>query len=84
MAWGILEDTKLAEVPGTTLLDREPESSMCSQKKRKKKRKGCVSLLTDTDNDFAAQSFEDAVLKTKDGVVLVPQPSDSPNDPYNW
>ncbi|KAJ9298329.1 hypothetical protein DTO271G3_3934 [Paecilomyces variotii] len=57
MAWGVLEDTKLAEVPGTTLLDREPEST---------------------------QSFEDAVLKTKDGVVLVPQPSDSPNDPYNW
>lgn len=23
-------------------------------------------------------------LKTKDGVVLVPQPSDNINDPYNW
>ncbi|GAD97752.1 conserved hypothetical protein [Paecilomyces variotii No. 5] len=57
MAWGVLEDTSLAEVPGTTLLDREPNST---------------------------QSLEDASLKTKDGVVLVPQPSGSPNDPFNW
>ncbi|KAL2004466.1 hypothetical protein VTN00DRAFT_3495 [Thermoascus crustaceus] len=57
MAWGILEDTKLAEVPGTTLLDRD------------------YPLASDADN---------TALKTKKGVVLVPQPSDSPNDPYNW
>lgn len=44
MAWGILEDTKLAEVPGTTLLDREPESSMCSQKKGKEKERLRITI----------------------------------------
>ncbi|PGH13366.1 hypothetical protein AJ80_06360 [Polytolypa hystricis UAMH7299] len=58
MAWGVLEDMKLAEVPGTSLLDSAVGH-----------------------NDINVQSLN---LKTKGGVVLVPQPSDNVNDPYNW
>ncbi|EEH37126.2 hypothetical protein PAAG_07544 [Paracoccidioides lutzii Pb01] len=57
MAWGVLEDNTLVDVPGTSLLNNG---------------KG---------NEPEAQSSN---LKAKDGVVLVPQPSNSINDPYNW
>ncbi|PGH36176.1 hypothetical protein GX50_01032 [[Emmonsia] crescens] len=57
MAWGVLDDNKLAEVPGTSLLNNG------------------------NTNGLDAQNLN---LKTKDGVVLVPQPSDNINDPYNW
>ncbi|EDN10930.1 predicted protein [Histoplasma mississippiense (nom. inval.)] len=57
MALGVLDDNKLAEVPGTSLLD-----------------KGRIDEL-----DTRILN-----LKTKHGVVLVPQPSDNVNDPYNW
>ncbi|EGC41836.1 MFS transporter [Histoplasma capsulatum var. duboisii H88] len=57
MALGVLDDNKLAEVPGTSLLDKGRSDEL------------------DTRN---------LNLKTKHGVVLVPQPSDNVNDPYNW
>ncbi|KLJ06063.1 hypothetical protein EMPG_10507 [Blastomyces silverae] len=57
MAWGVLDDNKLAEVPGTSLLDKGNTEE------------------SDTQN---------LNLKTKAGVVLVPQPSDNINEPYNW
>lgn len=34
--------------------------------------------------DSTSVSSDDSIRKTKDGVVLVPQPSGSPNDPLNW
>ncbi|PGH08900.1 hypothetical protein GX51_00957 [Blastomyces parvus] len=57
MAWGVLDDNKLAEVPGTSLLDQR------------------------NTNESDTQNLN---LKTKHGVVLVPQPSDNINEPYNW
>ncbi|KAJ9630528.1 hypothetical protein H2203_001051 [Taxawa tesnikishii (nom. ined.)] len=61
MGLGILDDTKLAHVPGTATLDDLQNRSIPS----------------DTH----------APLKYSLGdhpVVLVPQPSDDPNDPLNW
>lgn len=78
MAWGVLDDTKLAEVPGTTLLDRKDDSSMMNKEISPK------LMLINANNKISAQNTQDAFLKKKNGVILIPQPSDSPNDPYNW
>ena len=66
MGLGILEDTHLEHVPGTTLFSDDP-------------------------NKNAAEAYKDVDLnllkhaKGKDShIVLVPQPSDDPNDPLNW
>ncbi|SCU85900.1 LADA_0D10660g1_1 [Lachancea dasiensis] len=43
-----------------------------------------------TFNIYSSKSLENGVIydstlrKTEDGVVLIPQPSESPNDPLNW
>jgi hypothetical protein len=34
-----------------------------------------------SDREYASSP---ARLKTRDGIVLMPQPSDDPNDPLNW
>lgn len=58
--FGIIEDTKLDQVPGTVLLDQ----------------------LTAHSEDVTGR------LKHGTGrnahIVLVPQPSEDPNDPLNW
>ncbi|KAL4865809.1 hypothetical protein BDV12DRAFT_210910 [Aspergillus spectabilis] len=61
MPLGILEDTKLENVPGT-------------------------APLNELGNNNSYTGIDPALLKhDKSGeIVLVPQPSDSPNDPYNW
>ncbi|KAL3485098.1 major facilitator superfamily domain-containing protein [Aspergillus germanicus] len=61
MPLGILEDTKLENVPGT-------------------------APLNELGHDTTYTGIDPAFLKhDKSGeIVLVPQPSDSPNDPYNW
>ncbi|KAL2820094.1 major facilitator superfamily domain-containing protein [Aspergillus granulosus] len=61
MPLGILEDTKLENVPGT-------------------------APLNELGTDSTYTGIDPALLKhDKTGeIVLVPQPSDSPNDPYNW
>jgi hypothetical protein len=58
MAWGVLDDYKLAIVPGTTLLSKKGDLS-------------------------EGVAIEGNVKKAGD-VVLIPQPSDSVNDPLNW
>ena len=58
--FGILEDHKLARVPGTVLLDEaegHPDSPVAALKHGKGR---------------------------NSHIVLVPQPSDDPNDPLNW
>ncbi|KAM5353673.1 hypothetical protein ACJ41O_000323 [Fusarium nematophilum] len=57
MAWGVLEDPRLACPPGT------------------------VSLTNDTPSNGLAGQHD---VKKQGGIVLQPQPSDSPNDPLNW
>ncbi|KAL2830305.1 major facilitator superfamily domain-containing protein [Aspergillus cavernicola] len=61
MPLGILEDTKLENVPGT-------------------------APLNELGNDSSYTGIDPALLKHNESgdIVLVPQPSDSPNDPYNW
>ncbi|KAL5339595.1 major facilitator superfamily domain-containing protein [Aspergillus crustosus] len=61
MPLGILQDTKLENVPGT-------------------------APLNELGNNNSYTGIDPALLKhDKSGeTVLVPQPSDSPNDPYNW
>ncbi|KAL3460589.1 major facilitator superfamily domain-containing protein [Aspergillus heterothallicus] len=61
MPLGILDDTKLENVPGT-------------------------APLNELGHDNTYIGIDPALLKhDKSGeIVLVPQPSDSPNDPYNW
>lgn len=61
MPLGILEDTKLENVPGT-------------------------APLNELGQDNVYSGIDPALLKHDETgkIVLVPQPSDSPNDPYNW
>jgi hypothetical protein len=63
MPLGILQDTKLEQVPGTAPL----------------------SELGRTDPEISS-GVDGGLLKhdATGQIVLVPQPSDSPNDPYNW
>ena len=58
MGWGVLDDPKMANVPGTT-------------------------FLADKMNGLAVTA-ETEHLKHRDGLLLIPQPSASPNDPLNW
>lgn len=63
MPLGILEDTQLEHVPGTSPLSKQGRE------------------------DVELSSGVDAGLLKHDEtgqIILVPQPSDSPNDPYNW
>lgn len=59
MAWGVLEDKHLKDVPGTTLLSNS-------------------NVLE------VGEVASDANLKKEGNTVLVPQPSNSVNDPLNW
>lgn len=66
MGLGILDDTHLEHVPGT-------------------------SVFSDDANAAALRTYEGVDLnRLKHGtgknahIVLVPQPSDDPNDPLNW
>lgn len=60
MAFGILEPTGAASVPGTTLLDDHALPAIAGQ-----------------------QGLKTATGKHSH-IILVPQPSDDPNDPLNW
>ncbi|KAK7206128.1 serine/threonine kinase 16 [Myxozyma melibiosi] len=64
MAFGILEDKKLAHVPGTAQIE---------------------DILNDGLHvaDAAAANLKHATGKNSH-IILVPQPSDDPNDPLNW
>ncbi|KAH6681503.1 major facilitator superfamily domain-containing protein [Halenospora varia] len=64
MAWGILQDTKMEQVPGTAAMNDQ----------------------SDIPREYDQVPHE--ILKHGTGrlshVILVPQPTDSPNDPLNW
>ncbi|ORY13771.1 major facilitator superfamily domain-containing protein [Clohesyomyces aquaticus] len=61
MAFGILDDRKLENVPGTA-----PLSDFIS----------AVPQVGDVDTS--------TLKHDENGIVLIPQPTDDPNDPYNW
>jgi len=62
MGLGVLEDRKLAQVPGTATLEALEGITRASD-------------LEDASN----------LKRAKDGIIiLVPQPSDDPDDPLNW
>ncbi|EIT72836.1 hypothetical protein AFCA_003062 [Aspergillus flavus] len=62
MGLGVLEDTALAQVPGTSdILERE-----------------CFNEQTDVDSNLKYDRSGTVP------ILLVPQPSDDPNDPLNW
>ena len=60
MGFGILDDNKLPQVPGTVILDQEAAHS-----------------------EGYTQHLKHAEGKNSH-IILVPQPSDDPNDPLNW
>ena len=75
MGLGILDDRHLTHVPGTTFLRDDPNAA-------------ALALLT---KDVGAEKqilVELGQMKHAKGrnlhIVLVPQPSDDPNDPLNW
>lgn len=46
---------------------------------------GTVNIFTDDSDTESGKGFSEGnKLKTKNGIILMPQPSDSPNDPLNW
>lgn len=46
---------------------------------------GTTNIFASTDDSsFDSSSSGRPIKKSKKGVILVPQPSDSPNDPLNW
>jgi Major Facilitator Superfamily len=69
MGLGILEDNKLEHVPGTALLTEIQRARRGPE----------IEAIEGTHVDTTGLKHD------KSGtLVLVPQPSDSPNDPYNW
>lgn len=44
---------------------------------------GTTNIFTSTD-DSSSNHTGRPLKKNKDGIILLPQPSDSPNDPLNW
>ncbi|RCI17227.1 hypothetical protein L249_3179 [Ophiocordyceps polyrhachis-furcata BCC 54312] len=67
MAWGVLEDTRMAFPPGTIRLTSSDDVENGEQGP-------CM----------ASSAPSEKHLKRRAGVVLHPQPSDSPDDPLNW
>lgn len=41
-------------------------------------------MLGRTDNDGTREVTNDSLKRSSNGVILLPQPTDSPNDPLNW
>ena len=70
MALGVLQCQHLEHVPGTALLQDH----------------GVGSIQSAEDRAVAAgyAGVNPALLKHRGDFILVPQPSDSPNDPLNW
>ncbi|KAI5118632.1 hypothetical protein M0805_006999 [Coniferiporia weirii] len=66
MGLGILNDTHLENVPGTTLFSDDPNAT-------------ARDLYTGVDTRQLKHGYG-----RNAHIVLVPQPSDDPNDPLNW
>ncbi|EXJ90348.1 hypothetical protein A1O1_03447 [Capronia coronata CBS 617.96] len=92
---GILNDKETEEVPGTVLLlsaKRNEPLGVAPQPAPRLDSSMPPQPLTPRRTSFSSQpptprrsSFSDSAKKTKDGrMILVPQPSDSLNDPLNW
>ena len=80
MGLGILEDRHLAHVPGTTLFRDDPSAAALA---------ALVSTSTPgAELEVGLSKIDLSKLKHAKGkhshIVLVPQPSDDPNDPLNW
>ena len=75
MGLGILDDPYLIHVPGTTLFRDDPSAAALAQ-------------LTKDEKTGNERRIDLSKLKHAKGkhshIVLVPQPSDDPNDPLNW
>ena len=70
MGLGILEDHKLEHVPGTAMLADMQRSA--------------AALGTDVLHVPGTVDLSRLKHTKKGDLLLVPQPSDSPNDPLNW
>ena len=70
MGLGVVQCNHLEHVPGTALLQDH----------------GLGSLQSAEERASAAgyAGVDPALLKHRGDLILVPQPSDSPNDPLNW
>ena len=70
MGLGVMQCQHLEHVPGTALLQDQ----------------GLASNQSAEDRAAAAgyAGVDPALLKHRGDLILVPQPSDSPNDPLNW
>lgn len=64
-----IKQPKAANVTGTIVMLDDPEGREST-------------LTTATSHDVSAKSSE--LKRTGDGIILHPQPHDSPNDPLNW
>lgn len=60
---------------------RYPPSRIGIKQPRRKEVTGTIVMLDDPDDD-GADSI--AMKRSATGVILNPQPHDSPNDPLNW
>ena len=70
MGLGVLQSKHGEHVPGTALLQDH----------------GLGSIQSPEERAFAAgyAGVDPTLLKHRGDLILVPQPSDSPNDPLNW
>ena len=75
MGLGILDDRYLKHVPGTSLFRDDPSAAV-------------LALITRDEETGKELNIDLGKLKHAKGkhshIVLVPQPSDDPNDPLNW
>ena len=75
MGLGILDDRHLVHVPGTTLFRDDPSAAALAQLSKDEK--------TGRNLDIDLRKLKHAKGEHSH-IVLVPQPSDDPNDPLNW
>ncbi|CAN8102762.1 unnamed protein product [Discula destructiva] len=68
MGLGVLEDHAMDHVPGTSRYFDDPEHS----------------LQRSANGTGTSTGVSPLVKTTAGGIILVPQPSDDPNDPLNW
>jgi hypothetical protein len=79
MGWGVLQDPRYPNVPGTVNLNEKVDACMFIPKRGFQ-----MKPVANQDVIAKLEDWEYEEPKKRGDIVLNPQPTDSPNDPLNW
>ncbi|RDA94673.1 hypothetical protein CP533_2478 [Ophiocordyceps camponoti-saundersi (nom. inval.)] len=79
MAWGVLEDNRMAFPPGTIRLTASDDENG-----KLLHLLDLLDFLVGSNRFVVEDEFSEKHVKKRGGVILDPQPSDSHDDPLNW